>query len=256
VTRNAVVLASSKGIGFGVAFGLAAKGFGVTVTSSNKDAAEKAAADIAKATGATVKALQLNLKDDASVDSFIAAVTQYDKVDVLVLNGPGPPATSLEELTPEVLALAMRAGVLNEIRIAQALLPGMKSRGFGRLIALTSTTGKEPDVGMICSNVTRAAMLAYVKTVSREYGKFGITANSVLTGGVLSDRLYGLIGDDAKRLGRSVDDLVKEAAEATPVGFIATPQEFAKTICFLASDDSAYLNGVALPLDGGYMKAL
>ena len=125
------------------------------------------------------------------------------------------------------------------------------------MINIGSSTGREPDSNMALSNLTRAAVMAYAKTLSREIAKDGVTVNTILTGGVLSERTATLLQNDAAKAGKDMDTFLKEIGEEIfPVGYIATTEQFVPLIVFLASPLSQYVTGVNLPIDGGLMKAL
>ena len=133
----------------------------------------------------------------------------------------------------------------------------MRKNKFGRIINIGSSTGREPDPNMALSNLTRAAVMAFAKTLSREIANDGVTVNTILTGGVLSERTVSLLEGDAKKAGKDIATFLKEVGEQVfPIGYIATPEQFAPLIVFLASPHSQYVTGVNLPIDGGLMKAL
>jgi len=141
--------------------------------------------------------------------------------------------------------------------ITNAVIPSMIDNNFGRVIYLTSTASKEPAESMVLSNVTRAGVAAFSKTLSREIpANSNLTINTILTGGCKTDRLYSLIQHQAINNDESPDDLLKQLSKSVPVGYFATPNEFSKTVLFLASDEASYINGVALPLDGGSLKGV
>ena len=109
---------------------------------------------------------------------------------------------------------------------------------------------------MILSNVSRAAVISYSKTLSKELSKYGITFNSILTGGVLTDRTHNLLKMEAEVQGISIEKIYKNASDNIPAGYIPTPEEFAYSIVYLCSPLSSNINGVNLPIDGGLMNAL
>ena len=178
-------------------------------------------------------------------------------IDILVTNAPGPATGPAADLAPNQLDAALQTNVGSVVQLCRRCLPGMRERGFGRIINIGSSTGREPDPNMALSNLTRAAVMAYAKTLSREVAKDGITVNTILTGGVLSERTVSLLEGDAKAAGKDMDTFLKEIGEQIfPVGYIATPEQFAPMIAFLASPLSGFVNGVNLPVDGGLMRAV
>ena len=134
------------------------------------------------------------------------------------------------------------------------VLPSMKEKKWGRIINLTSTTAKEAAVNMSLSNVTRAGVVAFSKTLSQEVGKNGITVNSILTGGCLTERFYSLVDAQIKKSGESMEKAIKQLSQNIPVGYFPNPDEFSKMILFLASEEAGYITGTAIPVDGGASK--
>lgn len=255
--KRALVLSSSKGIGKGVAAALLVEGAQVTIASSDAANLAAAQAELQKMTGTAPATRLIDLRRPSEVASAVDAVVQAEGgVDILVTNGPGPKPTSSYEIDPEALSLSFKVNLQSVIEACSRVLPGMIERKHGRLIHLTSTTGKEPDPGMVLSNMFRAAVLAYSKSLSREVAIHGITSNAILTGGVLTDRLDQLIRHDAEASGKSVSELMSQARQSFPVGFIATPAQFAPMVVFLASELSCFVNGTSIPLDGGIMRGL
>ncbi len=254
--KTALVLSASKGIGAGVATALLREGARVTITSSNQSNLESAQEQMAEATGSSPAIQQLDLTDQTQLDAALDAIlASTGGIDVLVTNGPGPKPLPVTDLPEDALRDALGVNLVSMVRICNKVLPRMREQRFGRLIHLTSTTGKEPDEGMVLSNITRAAMLSYSKTLARELGGEGITSNAVLTGGVLTDRTESLIRGAAESAGETYEKVLEQAVATIPVGYIASPDVFAHTIVYLASPLSRYVNGVSLPVDGGVMRS-
>lgn len=256
--KKALVLAASKGIGKGVAAALAHEGCHVLIASSNKENLNQAKRDLERTTGA--KKIETYVMDVSSMDSIQSVskkiLQEHQRIDILVTNSPGPEPLEAATIDEEKLNRAIRTNLLSVISLCKIFLPPMVENRFGRIINLSSTTGKEPDSEMVLSNVTRAGVLAYCKTLSREVAGYGITVNSILTGGVETDRTVELRRLQAKKAGVSYEELARKAGENFPVGFVATPEQFSHTIAFLASPLSMYINGVSLPVDGGLMKGI
>lgn len=225
----------------------------MVVSSSHRERVERAADEI----GDPAEPLVLDVRDPESVEAGAREVlARHGGVDILVTNGPGPPPGPAATLSDADLAAALQANFLSAVQLTRAFLPGMVERGFGRIVNLTSTTAKEPDEGMVLSNVARAAVLAYAKTLSREVASHGVTVNSILTGSVLTARSEDLMRREADEAGMSYEQLLEEAAASIPAGYISTPEQFVPTIVFLCSGAAAYVNGVALAIDGGWMRSL
>lgn len=198
--------------------------------------------------------------DLSSIDSIQEASNQINKdyqgIDILITNSPGPKPIQATEADLNDLSNAMQINFYSVFQLCQNFIPNMIKKKFGRIINLSSTTAREPEAGMFLSNACRAAVISYTKTLSREIGKEGITVNSILTGGVLTDRTKNLLQMEANASGINLEKIYEQAANNIPVGHIATPEEFASNIVFLSSPLSSYINGVNIPVDGGFMSAL
>ena len=218
----------------------------------------EAAARRLRPTPADVFTLAGDIGEAGFLETLVRGTEEHfgASVDILVNNSGGPPAGGALEMTDVQWCEALSRSLLSVIRLSRLVAPDMKRRGWGRIINLTSMTAKEPDPGLALSNVARAGVSAFAKTLAFELGPYGITVNTILTGGVLTDRLRSLIERDIAGSGKTVDAAIEEIARGIPVRHIATPEEFAPLIAFIASDQSGYLNGVAIPLDGGAARGL
>ena len=255
--KVALVTAASKGIGFAVADGLAAEGCNLIITSSNPENLAIARKKLAERHGVGVTAHRVDLKDRQTASRAInAIIDSTPSIDILVLNGPGPKPMEAKDLDGDVLQEEMATTLINAVEWCHRILPGMIASGFGRILFMASSTAKEPDAGMVLSNVARAAVIAYAKSLSREVAGHGITVNSILTGSVLTDRSNELLKFEAEQAGIPMERYLKEAAASIPAGYICSPAEFARAIVFLCSPEASYVNGVSLPIDGGYMRGL
>jgi 3-oxoacyl-[acyl-carrier protein] reductase len=256
--KTALITSASKGIGKGVAKALAEEGCSVVITSSNGENLALAATEIKELTNADVDTYLMDASDSNLVEKACDEIlSTHPKIDILVTNAPGPQTGPAAEVSVDQLKIAIQTNTTSVIQLCRRFIPPMRDNKFGRIINIGSSTGLEPDPNMALSNLTRAAILAYAKTLSREVAKDGITVNTILTGGVLSERTVSLLENDAKAAGKEMDTFLKEIGEQVfPVGYIATPEQFVPMISFLASPLSQYITGVSLPIDGGLMKAL
>lgn len=254
--RVALVTASSKGIGFGVARRLLQSGARVALCARERAHLDRARDELA-AIG-SVFALAGDIGDGAFLDTLVRETEQHFKapISILVNNNGGPPPLDALAATDEQWQRAMDVNFYSTVRLCRLVVPKMRDLKYGRIVNLTSTTAKEPDPGMVLSNVTRAAVSSFAKTLAREVGPFGITVNTVLTGGCMTDRLKNLIAKDIEGTGESLDAAIARAGASMPVGFIPTPEQFASFVLFLASDEASYLTGTSIPYDGGYTKGM
>ena len=169
--------------------------------------------------------------------------------------------SNLKNAKKALIKIAAKDKILNinfksAIYSSTIALNKMKKKGWGRIINLTSSTAKEPAKKMCLSNVSRAALASFAKTLSLEVGEFGVTVNTILTGGVLTDRLKNLIKIRIKKSNLKLNQEINKISKNIPVGRIASPDEFIQLIIFLASEKSSYVNGAAIPIDGGTSKSL
>jgi 3-oxoacyl-[acyl-carrier protein] reductase len=253
--KTALVTASSKGIGFGISKALLDAGANVCICSRSEDNLRAAEQELGNAE--RVFAMAGDIADPEFLKQLVNnAQERFKTIDILVNNSGGPPAGEALSLTEEQWLAAINGNLLSVVRLSSLVIPGMKSRGWGRIVNLTSTAAREPAAGMVLSNVTRAGVAAYTKTLAQEVGPFGITVNTILTGGVLTDRLNSLLERNIKDTGESLDDAIARIEKTIPVKHIATPEEFAQATLFLVSPHASYINGAAIPVDGGASKSI
>ncbi len=250
--KLALVTAASRGIGFSVAANLHRLGSSVVLCARNHDALQEAVFRI-DCSGERVFALAGDIACSEFLCQLVHASEQHfgQTIDILVNNNGGPSVGPALSCTEEQWRYALDQNFMSVVRLSQLIVPGMQAKQWGRIINLTSLSGKEPDPGMVLSSVTRAAVAAYGKTLSRELGRDGITVNTVMTGGVLTERALGFIRAEAVSNGESLQEAIHRVGATLPVQHIASPDEFSQAILFLASPAASYLTGVALCLDGG-----
>jgi len=240
--KVALVTGASKGIGFGIASALAAEGARVAVSSRSRERIDQAAARI----GA------VGLVHDASdLDRAGALVDQVREllgpVDILVTNSGGPPGN------PDALGFARAAWeaayrelVLATIALVDAAMPGMRERGWGRVVNVSSSAAREPIPSLMLSNAHRPGLLAAFKTIARQVAGDGVTLNTILPGRVATDRLLDMYD--------SREAAERQVAEEVPAGRLGTVEELGAVAAFLCSVPAAYVTGTALLVDGGLTR--
>ena len=236
--RVAVVAASSKGLGKAVALGLAAEGAKLAICARGEEELRRTAAEIPT----EVLAQTVDVTVEAQVRGFVEAVMRkFGRVDICVTNAGGPPAKRFADTSIEDWRSAVDLNFMSTLYFAQAVLPHMQQRRWGRLIAISSVAVLQPVDGLILSNAARSAVRGLVKSLSNEYAPYNVLVNNVCPGYAATERLKKL-------------DVHPEAQ--IPLGRIGTPEEFACLVVFLASERSSYITGVSIPVDGGWTKAL
>jgi 3-oxoacyl-[acyl-carrier protein] reductase len=173
---------------------------------------------------------------------------------LLIFKHGGPPPKQILKISDKDWSKTMNVNFYSALNFTKNVIPGMKIKKWGRIINLTSLTAKEPSKKMILSNVTRAAICSFAKTLSLELENTGITVNTILTGGCLTDRLLDLIKKQSKK--NQINSQIRKISKHLPVGYIAEPDEFIQTVLYIASNNSSYLNGVSIPVDGGISKSV
>ena len=255
--RAALVAASSRGLGRAVAEELAAEGCDLVMCARGADALEEAAAAIREASGVRVLAVPADLSDPAQVAAVAeAAHDAYGRIDILVTNTGGPPAGPFESHDAEAWRGAVRQNLESVLELVRAALPGMKERGWGRILNVTSIAVKQPVDGLILSNAVRAAVTGMARTLANEVAPFGVTVNNVLPGYTRTQRVEELAARASEREGISAADAVGRWEAQIPMGRLGDPREFAALVAFLASERASYITGQSVAVDGGWVRAL
>src|SRR5713101_7064793 len=254
--KVALVVAASKGMGRASAMGLGAEGAHVAMCARGEADLRAAAADVGKKTGAEVLAVPADANKPEDIERVVTATRQkWGGVDVLVANVGGPPPGPFEQMTDEQWKAAFEQVHLSTVRFIRAVLPDMKKKKWGRILAIQSSSVKQPVEGLILSNGVRPAIAGLFKTLANELAKDNITVNLVLPGRIMTDRFTGHQADRAKRAGISLEEQLKQSAGDIPMGRIGMPEEFANMVVFLASERASYVTGTAIQVDGGLIKS-
>jgi 3-oxoacyl-[acyl-carrier protein] reductase len=248
--RVCLVTGSTAGIGLETARLLASEGARVAVTGRRDETVEQARADAGAALGVAA-----DLADPGAPGAVVATVErELGPLDCLVNNVGAAYQRSFEELTDADWEELWRLNVLSYVRTIRAAVPGMRARGFGRIVNVSSTAGKRPSTGMPDYSVTKAAVLSLSRLVADLYAADGILCNAVAPGPTASPAWLapgGLADQAAARGGKSRDEVLASVAKGRPLGRLATPEEIAAVIVFLCSDRVSYVTGAAWSVDGG-----
>ncbi|MFT4568193.1 MAG: 3-oxoacyl-[acyl-carrier protein] reductase [Saprospiraceae bacterium] len=248
--RKAFVMASSKGLGRGVALELAIEGVHVALCGRNEETLKEAQQVIQEASGGKGKVMYSVGDVTSRVDRsriWEEVSDALGSIDILVTNSGGPPAGAFETHSLDTWQETYQLLLESTVDMIQRASPNMKANRWGRIITISSQAIKQPVPGLILSNAVRSSLLGLVKTLSQEFGPHGVTVNNVLPGYTKTQRLHSLIEANPK---------VQDAVNDIPLRRFAEVEEFAAAVTFLCSERASYISGVSLPVDGGWIKGI
>jgi 3-oxoacyl-[acyl-carrier protein] reductase len=240
--RTAIVCGSSSGMGLAIAESLAAEGANVAMFARRRDLLEREADRIGALAvrGDLTNPQHLSLLVDRTMEAF-------GGVDVLVLNGGGPPPASAVDLTDDAVETALELMLLSSVRLVRLCLPHLRASGRGRVVAITSSSVREPIPNLALSNAVRPGVVGWLKTLARELGTDGVTVNAIAPGRIDTGRSRDVFGPDWP---------TEADLEAIPLRRLGEAREIGDVACFLASDRAAYVTGTLIPIDGGLTRSL
>ena len=191
------------------------------------------------------------------IDGHVSSIERrFGPVDVLINNTGGPPPTPASGQAPELWSTHFQAMVLSVIALTDRVLPGMRERKWGRIVTSTSSGVVAPIPNLGISNALRLSLVGWSKTLAREVGRDGITANIVLPGRIATKRILFLDQAKAERENRPVQEVTAESTGSVPVGRYGYPEEYADVVTFLASECASYVTGSITRIDGGLIASI
>lgn len=255
--KRALVLAASRGLGYACALGLAREGCEVVVCSRDQARIDAAAEAIRQETGAKVHSLAADVSSEANIQTLVAeSVARLGGLEIVVHNAGGPPAGQFADINVEAWYRSFDLNLMSFVWLAHAVVPELRKAGYGRILAITSSSIKQPIPNLVLSNAMRTGVLGLAKTLSKELAPDNILVNVVAPGRVATERVEELNRANAERTGQPLEAIRQAATASIPLGRMGRPEELANLVVFLASEAASYITGTTIQVDGGRIDAL
>ena len=255
-SKRALVCASSRGLGYACAVGLAREGCDLVISSRDQAHIDEAAGRVRQETGARVRAVAADVSQpDAAARLVGACVKEYGGLEIVIHNAGGPPPGGFSDVDEDKWALAFELSLMSFVRVARAAVPPMKQAGYGRIIAITSSSIRQPIPNLVLSNAMRMGVLGTAKTLSKELAQDNILVNAIAPGRIYTERIDELDRAEAAREESTVEEVRKASVATIPIGRLGRPEELANLAVFLASEAASYVTGAAIQVDGGMLSA-
>ena len=255
--QTAIILASSKGLGYGAAEALAKEGANVTLVGRHANTLVDAAGRLEQLTGRRPLTFEADITKAEDIEHIVnETVAVYGTVHILVNNCGGPAPGTFDNLSDEAWQQGFELTLLSYVRSIRAVLPYMRKQGYGRIVNLTSSSHKQPIESLMLSSTFRVGVLGLAKTLAPELASQGILINTVGPGRFSTDRIIQLDQLNAERQGVSLKEVTAKEQANIPIGRYGTTEEMGQLIAFLASPINSYMTGQALLADGGMVRSL
>jgi 3-oxoacyl-[acyl-carrier protein] reductase len=255
--KVAVVTASSKGLGKAAAEAMAAEGAKLAICSRDEKRIIETANHLKTTYNVDVLAAVCDVTDKDSIESFKDKVIEhFGTCHILFANAGGPPPGNIEVFEVEDFKKALDLNLLSTINLVYAFLPYMKQQKWGRILASTSISVKQPIPTLALSNVSRVGVVAFIKSLSVEIASLNITANTLAPGYIMTERVKQLLEGRAQKEGISFQNALDGILDTIPAKTIGSPSDFGAFCAFLASEHTSYITGETILMDGGMYKGL
>jgi 3-oxoacyl-[acyl-carrier protein] reductase len=255
--KKALILASTKGLGRAAAEGLAQEGATVIVSSSNQQRSSSTASELSASTGARVIGIAADMFLEADIDAlYEKCVSAVGGIDILVINHPGPVLGLASKVAVDVLHEQFRMMVANPIKLIRHVLPAMRANKWGRIISVSGGGVVQPLPNKVMDNTLRPAIVGYTKALANEVAADSVTVNIILPGTFITDRVHDSTASNAKLWGISIEETMKRRIESIPAARFGELKEFAAVVTFMASEQSSYMTGSIVRVDGSQTRSI
>ena len=253
--KTALIGGSTAGIGKAIAQGFLEKGIDVIITGRSSRLNDTKLELQKQFPNLAIHAITSDYSSEDSINGLISGINSLSiSPDILVLNSGGPTPGTFEDISIEEWDKSYQQQFKSSMMLLKAFVPAMQKNKWGRIINISSTIAIEPTPGMILSASYRAMLINALKSTALQIAKDGITINTLCPGAVMTDRLISLFQKQADSSGKSLEEIINNVGASIPIQRIATPKDFSHLAVFLASDESNYITGTVIPIDGGLVK--
>jgi len=255
--KVALVAGASRGLGRAVAETLAAERVNLVLGARSSEDLTAAETAIQKNSGVEILARPTDVTKEHEVGALVdAALERFGRIDILVANAGGPPSTRFVDTEVEDWRRGLELNLLSTILLSRAVVPSMKSHGWGRVVVIASVSAKQPIDGLVISNTSRLGVVGLAKSMASELAPDGILVNVVCPGYTRTERLEELASQMAKRGETDPEAIYRKWTSAIPMGRLGEPEELAALVAFLVSEKASYITGTCIQVDGGWVRGV